>query len=87
MCHMLIRRFFFSPQDFKARNQTLISLHSRDFVCQMRYLQKLLFFLFVFWDVLTMLLLAYMIAFVQVWQGGEGWAMSDQLGILGLKKT
>ena len=50
--------FFFSPQDFKARNQTLISLHSRDFVCQMRYLQKLLFFLFVFWDVLTMLLLA-----------------------------
>ena len=41
MCHMLIRRFFFSPQDFKARNQTLISLHSRDFVCHMRYLQKL----------------------------------------------
>ena len=30
---------------------------------------------------------AYMIAFVQVWQGGEGWAMSDQLGILGMKKT
>ena len=28
-----------------------------------------------------------MIAFVQVWQGGEGWAMSDQLGILGWKKT
>ena len=25
----------------------------------------------------------HMIAFVQVWQGGEGWAMSDQLGILG----
>ena len=30
---------------------------------------------------------AYMIAFVQVWQGGEGWAMSDQLGIFGWKKT
>ena len=30
---------------------------------------------------------AYMIAFVQIWQGGEGWAMSDQLGILGMKKT
>ena len=28
-----------------------------------------------------------MIAFVQLWQGGEGWAMSDQLGILGWKKT
>ena len=24
---------------------------------------------------------------MQVWQGGEGWAMSDQLGILGWKKT
>ena len=56
MCHMLIRRFF-SPQDFKARNQTLISSHSKDFSFSLRYLQKLLF-LFCFWDVLTMLLLA-----------------------------